>query len=114
MHHLTKSLLAGCAVLCLGACASGPSNSEAETAMKARINDMDAGDHSMPTVESAKNVRCTPMPSKPMYTCTLEVVLKMPAGARMHSVAQLQMVQADGGWTYDKDQVVSMQASSAP
>ena len=100
-------LLLACLPIALSACSSGPSDLEVETAMKARINEMDAGDPGSPKADSAKNIECTASAAD-SYTCDVEVEITIPGAGRMKRTAQLRMVKVNGAWTYDKDQALSM------
>jgi hypothetical protein len=95
------------------ACSNGPSNSEVESAIKARINDATSAGGSGAKVTSAKNLRCTSTGTESTYTCAVEVEMDL-MGGHMKSVAQLNMVKLNGAWTYDKHQVLSMRPSNSP
>ena len=106
LRSVTLLLLAGLPIA-LSACSSGPSDLEVETAMKARINEMDASDPSSPKAASAKNIRCTASTTE-SYTCDVEVEITIPGAGHVKRTAQLRMVKVNGAWTYDRNQVLSM------
>lgn len=100
--------------ICLSACSQGPSDNEVESAMKARISEMDPGSESAPRVDSAKNIRCVSTGSGSTYTCDVEVEMTVPMVGHMKSVAQLKMIKSGDLWSYDKHQIVSMRPSNSP
>jgi hypothetical protein len=113
MRQVAKYLAAACCMVSMAACSHGPSDSEVENAMKARVNDMGSSGETEIKVTSAKNSHCTSIESGSAYTCAVEIEMDLPMGAHMKSVAQLKMIKSNGVWTYDKNQVLSMQPSNS-
>ena len=114
MHKVLRGVLVGGCCMVLAGCSSGPSDSEVESAIKARVNDMGSDGESTITVISAKTQRCSAIQAGAVYTCTVEVEMDGPMGGHMQGTTQFKMVKSDGKWTYDKHQVFSMRASAVP
>lgn len=109
MLRLIIAILAINCMLFMTACSSGPSNIEVEVAMKARINEMDSNNEFMPRVDSARNIRCNAISAESAYICDVEVEMIVPNQGHTMKTGQLKMVKLNDVWTYDKNQVVTIE-----